>query len=123
MLDSDDRKSALRAQIERMCDKLGYEVDRLDVILYTSLRGRPRINPDVSDIAGQIKLAKEDPTYWSPEAIERRARAKANESMKNLEEMLKLGGDKNDNEGHGEGHGEATDALGGVGGVDKHPGQ
>jgi hypothetical protein len=90
MGDYDERKPALKAQIERLCDKLGYELDRLDVILYTSLRGRPRINPDVSDIAAQIKSTKEDPLHWTPEAIERRAKARVDESAQKLDEMLKL---------------------------------
>jgi len=90
MDDVDERKPALQAQIERLCDKLGYELDRLDTVLYTGTRGRPRINPDVSDIEAQLKAQREDPSYWTPQAIDARAKAKKDESAKKLEEMLKM---------------------------------
>lgn len=133
MDDDDERKPALLAQISRLCDKLGYEIDRLDIALYQTTKGRPKVNPDVSDLETQRMKMKEDPNYWLPEAIDARNKKRIVDSAKALDEMqalvpdqanalkevderlrleelaneaLATGGDKH------EGHGETTDHAG-----------
>lgn len=78
MGEMDERRSALLDQITRLANKLGFELDRLDIVLYTARRGRARINPDVSDldkVRQEINADTRGPGYWTKEGIDARATA------------------------------------------------
>ena len=103
MPDEDSRKPALYAQVAKLADKLGFEIDRLDVVLYSS-RGRPRLNPDITDLAlvrSEIRKEEAPAGYWTADAIEERAKKLREErerkSADDLAQMMKEHG--GDNEG------------------------